>query len=83
MQTTFYKTALTLDHKHPILIDTPVALCHVFFGGFVVALACVALWRGHMLCRMLTSFLFGSLTLRFHDFNQCFSWSDRSLGCFP
>ena len=57
MQTTFYKTALTLDHKHPILIDNPVALCHVFFGGFVVALTCVALWRGHMRCRMLTSFL--------------------------
>ena len=43
--------------KHPILIDNPVALCHVFFGGFVVALACVALWRGHMRCRILTSFL--------------------------
>ena len=53
----FYKTALTLDHKHSILIDNPVALCHVFFGGFIVALACVALWRGHMRCRMLTSFL--------------------------
>ena len=57
MQAKFYKTALTLDHKHSILIDNPVALCHVFFGGFVVALACVALWRGHMRCRILTSFL--------------------------
>ena len=41
MQTTFYKTALTLDHEHSILIDNPVELCHVFFGGFIVALACV------------------------------------------
>ena len=57
MQAKFYKTALTLDQEHTILMDNPVALCHVFFGGFIVALACVALWRGHMRCRMLTSFL--------------------------
>ena len=57
MQAKFYKTALKLDQKHSILIDDPVELCHVFFGVFVVALACVALWRGHMRCRILTSFL--------------------------
>ena len=57
MQAKFYKTALTLDQKHSILMNNPLALCHDFFGGFIVALACVALWRGHMRCRMLTSFL--------------------------
>ena len=57
MQAKFYKTALTLGKKHSILTDNHVELCHVFFGGFIVALACVALWRGHMRCRMLTSFL--------------------------
>ena len=57
MQAKFYKIALTLDQKHSILMDNPVKLCHIFFGGFIVALVCVALWRGHMRCRMLTSFL--------------------------
>ena len=57
MQAKFYKTALTLDQKHSILMNSPLALCHDFFGGFIVALACVALWRGHMRCRILTSFL--------------------------
>ena len=46
MQAKFYKTALTLDQKHSILMNSPLALCHDFFGGFIVALACVALWRG-------------------------------------
>ena len=57
MQAKFYKAAITLDHKHSISTDKPVALCHVFIGGFVIALACVALWRGNMRCRMLTLFL--------------------------
>ena len=38
MQAKFYKTALTLDHTHSILMVNPEALCHVFFGGFIVAL---------------------------------------------
>ena len=52
MQAKFYKIELTLDQKHSFLMDNPVELCHLFFGGFIVALVCVALWRGHMHCRM-------------------------------